>query len=224
MLDEHQLIVAALRVLMQAAAAEKQAGFAQFAQKMILHAQMEEEILYPGGDPRGRIPAPEAPKARIAGLMHLPHSGSPERGHDRFMSDTSTGSSPRPISPTERMSRPEAIEILRARLQKVCDDERCVCAAAADLGIFCRGLRDLSDRELRDRYEWIARKRPKATRSELERLISLYHVGRQEVTGAALCCDVETREHCGCDGWNRFDNIELERLCLEMTGRKIQIG
>jgi len=47
MLDEHKLIVQALRTLMQAAAAEKQPGAAQFAQKMIQHAQMEEEILYP---------------------------------------------------------------------------------------------------------------------------------------------------------------------------------
>lgn len=47
MLDEHKLIVAALKTLMQAAAAEKQPGAAQFAQKMIMHAQMEEEILYP---------------------------------------------------------------------------------------------------------------------------------------------------------------------------------
>ena len=47
MLDEHKLIVAALGTLMQAAAAEKQPGAAQFAQKMIQHAQMEEEILYP---------------------------------------------------------------------------------------------------------------------------------------------------------------------------------
>lgn len=47
MLDEHKLIVAALRGLMQAAVAEKQQGFAQFAQKMIVHAQMEEEVLYP---------------------------------------------------------------------------------------------------------------------------------------------------------------------------------
>ena len=47
MLDEHKLIVEALRTLMQAAAAEKQPGAAQFAQKMIMHAQMEEEVLYP---------------------------------------------------------------------------------------------------------------------------------------------------------------------------------
>lgn len=47
MLDEHKLIVNALRTLMQAATVEKQPGAAQFAQKMIQHAQMEEEILYP---------------------------------------------------------------------------------------------------------------------------------------------------------------------------------
>ena len=47
MLDEHKLIVAALRKLMQAATEEKLFGFAKFAQKLILHAQMEEEILYP---------------------------------------------------------------------------------------------------------------------------------------------------------------------------------
>ena len=47
MLEEHKLIVAALRRLMQAAAAEKQHGAAQFAQKLIQHAQLEEEVLYP---------------------------------------------------------------------------------------------------------------------------------------------------------------------------------
>jgi hypothetical protein len=47
MLDEHKLIVAALRKLMQAASDEKLQGYAKFAQRLILHAQMEEEILYP---------------------------------------------------------------------------------------------------------------------------------------------------------------------------------
>ena len=47
MLHEHRLIVAALRKLMQAAAEEKQEGAAKFAQKLIQHAQLEEEILYP---------------------------------------------------------------------------------------------------------------------------------------------------------------------------------
>lgn len=47
MLKDHKLIVGALRTLMQAATEEKHHGFAGFAQKLILHAQVEEEIFYP---------------------------------------------------------------------------------------------------------------------------------------------------------------------------------
>ena len=47
MLQEHVVIVEALQKLLQAATAEGHTGFARFAQKMILHAQMEEEVLYP---------------------------------------------------------------------------------------------------------------------------------------------------------------------------------
>ncbi len=85
-------------------------------------------------------------------------------------------------------------------------------------------FRSLPDADFRRRFAWIARPRPKATRPELEHLVSLYHLGRQEVGGAALCCDVETREHCACDGWNRFDNPTLEKFCLELTGRPVRIG
>lgn len=47
MLAEHKAIVAALRRLLQASTEEGHPGFADFAQKLILHAQMEEEVLYP---------------------------------------------------------------------------------------------------------------------------------------------------------------------------------
>jgi hypothetical protein len=47
MLDDHRHIVKALQNLLRAATAEKHAGYARFAQKLILHAQMEEEVLYP---------------------------------------------------------------------------------------------------------------------------------------------------------------------------------
>ncbi len=47
MLDEHDQMVVALRLLMQAAVEEKQPGFARLAQRLISHAQQEEEILYP---------------------------------------------------------------------------------------------------------------------------------------------------------------------------------
>ncbi|HEY3204333.1 MAG TPA: hypothetical protein VGL03_11800 [Thermoanaerobaculia bacterium] len=131
-----------------------------------------------------------------------------------------------PDSPqaAESLSRPQAIALVRERLKSLCDDEHCACAAAAHFGVFCGGLRNLSDEEFRRRFDWIARTRPRATRGELEKVVSLYHIGRQEVTGAELCCDVETREHCACDGWNMFDNRALERICMELTGRSIRIA
>ncbi len=47
MLDDHGMIVDALRKLLQAALKERHEGYASFAQKLILHAQEEEEIFYP---------------------------------------------------------------------------------------------------------------------------------------------------------------------------------
>jgi hypothetical protein len=123
----------------------------------------------------------------------------------------------------ESMSRPEAIELLHAKLEGMTDREHCLCEAAGRLGIFCGGFRGLSDEQFRQRFDWIARKRPGASREDLESLVSLYHAGRQEVAGARLCCDVETREHCACDGWNGFDNQELERLCRDVAGRNVRI-
>jgi len=47
MLDEHKLIVEALQKFLHIASAEGYTGYAQFARKLILHAQLEEEVLYP---------------------------------------------------------------------------------------------------------------------------------------------------------------------------------
>ena len=47
MLAEHKAIVAALEELVAAARAEKRLEFARFAEKLILHACTEEEVLYP---------------------------------------------------------------------------------------------------------------------------------------------------------------------------------
>lgn len=123
----------------------------------------------------------------------------------------------------DTLSRPQAIERIRGALLASARSEECACAVAARRGVFCRGFASLSDAQFRKRFDWIAAKRPKATRAELEELVSQYHLARQEVRGAALCCDVETREHCACDGWNRFDNRALEKFCLELTGRPVQI-
>lgn len=47
MLEDHQLIVLALRDLMRAATEEKLPEYVQIASKIIAHAQNEEEVLYP---------------------------------------------------------------------------------------------------------------------------------------------------------------------------------
>ena len=128
-----------------------------------------------------------------------------------------------PLHP-ERLSRPEAIAVLRDALIAMCGEDECACAAAARANVFCGGFHALSDKELRHRFSWIAQTRPRASRAEHERLAGLYHLGREEVDGLPLCCAVETREHCGCDGWNGFDNAALEGAVLELTGRHVTVG
>ena len=60
MLREHALIVEALHLLMRAAAEEHHAGIGLLAQRLVAHAQEEEEILYPAA-----ILVGEALKARF---------------------------------------------------------------------------------------------------------------------------------------------------------------
>jgi hypothetical protein len=47
MLAEHKEIVGALRKLVDAATAEHKPDVVHFAEKLILHAQTEEQVLYP---------------------------------------------------------------------------------------------------------------------------------------------------------------------------------
>jgi hypothetical protein len=47
MLEEHKAIVVALAILTDAAKKEKKMEYARFAEKLILHAKTEEEVLYP---------------------------------------------------------------------------------------------------------------------------------------------------------------------------------
>ena len=124
---------------------------------------------------------------------------------------------------TISLSRPEAIERIRRMIKNLTHDDECACTTTARYGITCQGQTRLSDADYRARYAWIARKRPNASRQELEQLVTLYHVGRQTATGAEICCDVETKDHCGCEGWNMFDNSTLEQFYAEMSGERIRI-
>ena len=129
-----------------------------------------------------------------------------------------------PLPQVDRLTRPQAIDEIRRIVNALPQDDECACAIAGRYGIFCKGFARYSDEELKKRFAWIARPRPGVSRAELERLASAYHRGRQEVTGAEICCDVETREHCGCDGWNTFDNTALEDFYASLTGRSCRIG
>ena len=47
MLKEHKMVIAALKKLVAAAKKEKRPDIVHFAEKLMLHAQTEEEVLYP---------------------------------------------------------------------------------------------------------------------------------------------------------------------------------
>ena len=47
MLDEHKQIVEALKGFLRAATAEQHPGYARLAEKLNVHVQLEEEVLYP---------------------------------------------------------------------------------------------------------------------------------------------------------------------------------
>lgn len=47
MLHEHKAVIAALNKLIEAAEKERKSQYVHFAEKLKLHAQMEEEVLYP---------------------------------------------------------------------------------------------------------------------------------------------------------------------------------
>jgi len=47
LLEDHKAIVASLKIISQSAQAQGRNGYVKFVDRFILHAQMEEEILYP---------------------------------------------------------------------------------------------------------------------------------------------------------------------------------
>jgi hypothetical protein len=155
----------------------------------------------------------------LQALIRLNQAGSRREAHDPAME---TQAAAPPV--VEKISRPQAIERMREKLRTLTDQDHCVCSVVGQLGIFCRGFKALPDKELKKRYHWIARKRPTAPREMIEELANQYHLGRQEVTGAQICCDFETREHGGCDGWNNFANTQLEEFYVALMGNPAEIG
>ena len=123
----------------------------------------------------------------------------------------------------ERVSRPEAIGRLRRRLQDFADRDHCLCDIVGRLGIFCGGFKRLSDAELNAKFDWITCRHHGMPRQTLEELAARYYEGRLEATGATFCCDLETKEHGGCDGWNQFTGADLEKFHLALVGSPIKV-
>lgn len=125
--------------------------------------------------------------------------------------------------PIEQVSRLKAIARLRGTLSSLAEHDHCVCETAGRLGIFCGGFKRLPDAEFNRRCDGIVRKRKGQPRQAVEALAGIDHWRRREAVGASICCNVETKEHAVCAGWNRFDAATLERFHLALIGSPIQI-
>lgn len=123
----------------------------------------------------------------------------------------------------ESVSRNDLIERLRIVLRQFADEETSICKAAAERGVFCRGFSRYSDGELQRRYDWIVRKRPGISRDELEQIANYWQLAQQQVRDVGFACDVQTRLHDTCGGWDDFSNEELVKFYNELTGRQVEV-
>ena len=118
------------------------------------------------------------------------------------------------------VSRSDLIVALRDELSRRAGDMS-ICRLAAQTGVFCKGFRRYTDAELRERYGWIAKKNPDASRAEMEELADRWQLAREEVLGAKTSCDVQQLEHDTCGGWDDFSDEDLAKFLRELTGRTI---
>ena len=121
------------------------------------------------------------------------------------------------------ITRAEVINRLRDELVKRADGDMSACKLAAEQGIFCRGFARFSDKELKEQYAWVVRRRPGMSRAELETIADRWQMARQEVDELPIACDVQQRVHDTCRGWDDFTNEDLGRLYQELTGKEIAV-
>lgn len=122
------------------------------------------------------------------------------------------------------VSRSTLIAALREELSRRAKGDMSICRLAAQTGVFCRGFRRFTDAELKERFGWIAKKHPEATRPELEEIADRWQMARQDVLGALTSCDVQQLEHDSCGGWDDFSNEDLSAFLRELTGRQVVVS
>ena len=121
------------------------------------------------------------------------------------------------------ITRAEAIDALRSKFTKLADDDHCMCWVASKLHIFCGGFSQWDGRELRERYDWIVKRRPHIPRKELEDLANRWQLARQFVDETKLSCDTQAIEHHTCHGWDGFSDEQLAAYFEEAFGEQIEI-
>lgn len=123
------------------------------------------------------------------------------------------------------IGRQEALDSLRDRLASLTDDEHSLCDVASRLKVFCGGWSQWSTAELKERFHWIASRRPHISRPDLEELANRWQLARQFVLDKGLACDAQAVEHHHpvCGGWNRFSDEELAEFYLELFGEEVEV-
>lgn len=125
----------------------------------------------------------------------------------------------------KNLTRAEAIDLLRQKCAALVDDEHSLCEVASREKILCGGFAQWTFGELKQRHDWIVKRRPHVTRKELEDLANRWQLARQFVSDTGLACDNQLQEkhHQVCCGWDEFSDEDLARFCEELGGEECLI-
>lgn len=121
------------------------------------------------------------------------------------------------------LTRKQTIEALGKWYQQFVDDDHSLCEVAGRFGFFCGGCAQWTLKQLKQRYDWIANKRPDITRKELEELANAWQLARQQLHGVPLPCDSQVIERDTCTGWDEWSNADLARFYAEIEGETIEV-
>lgn len=120
------------------------------------------------------------------------------------------------------IQRTQAIDDLREVLLRMVDRDNSLCRVASWRKLFCRGFGQWSRSELEQRFPELEREPPLA-RNHLEWQANRCQLGRQDIFGGKLPCDVARGEAAPCRGWAEFDERELARFHRELCGEAVVV-
>jgi hypothetical protein len=121
------------------------------------------------------------------------------------------------------ISRQQCITELESQMQRMVDGEHSMCEIASKKGIYCKGFKQWTFEELKQRYDWIVASRPNITREELEKIANAWQIARQSVFGTSLACDTQTIEHDTCKGFDGWSDQDLARFHGELCGEPVEV-